>query len=138
MVYETEFPDLIFPDPDLLSIPGLRDRGYVFLDYRWQSLDGHLYPPQIKASGSPQQRAGHLLGAFAGPSLNILVSQPAKRRHLGARSCKLWWRTRAAYASDPSWRIERESWGMSLLEPGDVCLPFSLAFFSCIEYQAAD
>jgi len=34
VVYDTELPEHIFPDPVLLSIPGLRDRGYIFLDYR--------------------------------------------------------------------------------------------------------
>ena len=35
VVYETELPDHTFTDPVLLSVPGLRDRGYVFLDYRY-------------------------------------------------------------------------------------------------------
>ena len=34
VVYSTILPSPLYPDPALLSVPGLRDRGYVFLDFR--------------------------------------------------------------------------------------------------------
>ena len=33
MIYETKISDHRQTDPVLLSVPGLRDRGYIFLDY---------------------------------------------------------------------------------------------------------
>ena len=56
----------------LLSVPGLRDRGYVFLDYRCHysinliTLKFPTWEFPLKARGCPQQGTSRLLHAFAG------------------------------------------------------------------------